>query len=59
MLLDAKSRRHESAKIVEASGDIESSIAFLALKMVMVPYIRPFVPRRLTRNLDCYDPTLV
>jgi hypothetical protein len=56
---DAKSRRHQLAQVVQATGDVEDAIAFLALEMVVVALIGALVSGGLAGDLDRLDPTAI
>jgi len=58
VLFDAKFRRHELAEVLKAAGDIENAIAFLALEVVVVSFVRPLVPGGLAGDLHRFDPAL-
>jgi hypothetical protein len=59
MFLDPKLRRRQLTQIVKAPGDVESPIALLALKMVVVTLVGALVARRLPRNFDGFDPPFI
>jgi hypothetical protein len=59
MRIDSEFRRHEFAKIVKAAGNIKNAVAFLALEMVMMSFVRTLVSRRFARYFDCFDPAVI
>jgi hypothetical protein len=59
VFLDPKLRGSQLTQIVQASGDVESSIALLALKMVVVTLVGALVARGLSWNFDRFDPTII
>ena len=48
-----------ACEVLQTSGNVENTIAALALKMVVMPLVRSFVPSGLSRNLDRLDPTVL
>jgi len=59
VLLDPKTRRRQLAEIIEAARDVKSAIALLALKMVVMPFVRSLVSCGLSRYLDGFDPPFI
>src|SRR5580692_3975465 len=59
VLFDSELRRHQLAEIVEAPCDVEHSVALFALKVVMVPLVRPFVSSWLAGNLHRVNPAVI
>jgi len=59
VLLDSKSRRREIAEIVQAPRDIKSSIALLALKMVMMSLVCALVSCGFPGDFHEFDPAII
>ncbi|MFZ0683763.1 MAG: hypothetical protein WA304_07750 [Candidatus Cybelea sp.] len=59
MFLHPKLRGRQLTQIVKAPGDVESPIALLALKMVVVTLVGALVARGLPRDFDGFDPSVI
>lgn len=57
--IDPEFRGRQFAKIIEAAGNIKNAVAFLALEMVMMPFVRALVSRWFARYFDRFDPAVV
>jgi hypothetical protein len=52
MLRNAKPRRGELTKVIEASGHVKNTVAFLTLEMVMMSLVGALVSSRLTGHFN-------
>jgi hypothetical protein len=58
VLVNPKLGRRQPAKIVQAAGNVKSTIALLALKMMVMSFVGALVSSRFSRYFDGLDPAL-
>jgi hypothetical protein len=58
VLLNSKPRRRQLAETSHAPSNVKSTIAFLALKVMVMSFVRPLVSGRLSRYFNDFNPAL-
>ena len=58
MIGHAKSRRCQLFQTIDAFLKIKDTLALLAMKVMVMPFIRSLIARRLTRYLHAADKTI-